>query len=106
MAPLSTAVPLPVLVSALAPLMMPLRVSCVPLTSMVVPEPRAMVPASEPEPLLLASVPLRVTASAPMVWPLRSSVVPAATLTPPATVPKAVALPAVSVPAVSVVAPL
>ena len=98
--------PAPVLVRALAPLITPPSVSCVPVTSMAVPEPMAMVPASAPEPLLLASVPLRVMASVPRVWPLTSSVAPAATVVPAVVVPRAAALPALSVPALMVVVAL
>ena len=77
-----------------------------PATSMAVPEPRATVPDSEPEPLPLASVPLRVMASAAMAWPLTSRVAPAATVVPPAVVPRARALPALSVPALMLVRPV
>ena len=107
MLPLSTAMPVPVLVSALAPLITPLTVSWVPATLSVLSAPRATLPARLPEPALLASVPpLSVIASAPITMPFTSSMAPAATVVPPAVLPNAAALPALSVPALMLVTPV
>ncbi len=99
--------PLPVLVNPKPPDTMPDRVNCVPATLAVLPAVMATVPDKLLVPVEVAKVPpLSVMASAPIAAPCKSSVAPLATVTPPAVVPKPVALLVARVPALMVVAPV
>ena len=86
---------------------MPDKVNCVPATLRVLfAAAKDTVPLKLEVPVLVAKVPpLSVMASAPTVTFCKSNVAPLAIVTPPATVPKPVALVTAKVPALTVIAP-
>ena len=106
--PVRTARPAPDLVRPkFTPLMIPLKVSCVPATLSVLAAPRVTAPDRLLVPVEVASVPpLSVRASVPTTTPRRSSVAPLATVVPAAVVPRPAASVMASVPAETVVAPV
>ena len=105
--PPSTAVPAPVLARLPLPLITPLTVSCVPVTSSVPLAPSAMAPPALALPLLLASAPPdRVIALVASVRPLRSRAPPLPMVTPARSLPMAATSPMRRVPPLMVVVPL
>ena len=107
-APDRVSVPVPDLVRAPVPLMMPLIVKLAPLATLTVEfAPSVTLPDRLEVPVLVAMVPpLSVIASAPTLTPCRFKVAPLLTVVPPAVVPSPFVLVMASVPVLTVVVPL